>query len=136
MLNIKKLVENEFKSVQKYFPNTSILPTHTIENGKIIPRMGTYHCCLLEFSPNNTYGIDDEYLIGIKVEIDDDLNIKLYTATLNSDQFFNNKFFNILEAFKTKILIQDFYFEGSYDPQSITSKTQKQLLEVIKDIKS
>ncbi len=136
LLKIKALIENEFKSVLKYYPNASIHPTHTIENGKVIPCMGTYYCCLLEFIPNQIYKIHNEYIIGIHIDIDNDLNIKLYNATIDSSQFANNKYAQIIHAFKPKKFIKDFYFEGSYNSEEIIRSTQKTLVDCLKKITS
>lgn len=119
----------------KHFPNASIHPTHSIENGELVPKMGTFYCCLLEFKENSTYGFNSNAILGVLISITDDMNISLYSHSLSINPSDPNHYATLLRALRLKESHNNYYFNGIYDKSKIVELSQPQILDCINEIK-
>ncbi|BDE80457.1 TPA: hypothetical protein SOL98_001194 [Clostridioides difficile] len=131
-LELKSIIETQFETIMKYYPNASYEKTHTIKDGEIVAIMGVFECCFLEFTKNDTYSIKNPSIICFRIFPEDDENFKLISLTLTNTENSSNPYYEFLRKSKR---INPFY-SGSLDKELIIEKVQEQLISSIEEIKS
>lgn len=135
LLNVKSLIESTFKTVMMYYSNASFETTHRVENGKIIPIMGTFRCCFLRFKANNEYGFKYPATIGFKVLIPSLSKLQILNCYIIEDYQTRNIFADFVDKFKTLDSSNKYLYDGTLDEQAIKDTIKETIINSIKEIK-
>jgi hypothetical protein len=132
IINIKTEIEKVLETVTEFYPNATITPTHTVnEGGEIVSVLGAFRYCIITFTADEKYGflVPVHFAFGI-FPAEDYLTVKIVCDYMDGHRC-RDHIKPLLRALEKRHESGDSIYDGAYDPAGIKDAVERGVLALL-----